>query len=80
MGKLLDAVAGELKPKQCRVSDLLDKLDATDKAIAADLRELLPSSVPHASLARALDDLGHHVAETTLRKHRSGGCSCGRSS
>lgn len=80
MGKLLDAVAGELKPKQCRVSDLIDELETVDKGIAADLRELLPSNVPHASLARALDNLGHHIAETTLRKHRSGECCCGRSS
>jgi len=64
--------------KRCRVGLLLEQLDSTDKALAAELREVLASDIPHTTLKRALDKIGQDVGIDSIRRHRSPECNCPR--
>jgi hypothetical protein len=82
VGKLLDAVAAEKPTVRCRIALLLEELP---KDIAADLAVLLDkpiTDVGHLTLSRALGKLTPpvNVSDGVIRKHRSGDCSCGRTS
>lgn len=78
MGKLADAIKVETRGSGSRCTVETLKLA---KDIRADLdAALADAAVTSAAIARALTSLGHQVARSTIARHRSGECQCGRAS
>ena len=78
MGKLADAIKAETRGTgtKCGVKAL-----NLAKDIRADLdAALADTTVTAAAIARALTSLGHQVSRSTIARHRSGECQCGRAS
>ena len=60
----------------CAVRTLLDSLSEADQQILRD--NLVNEQISHNALAKALKQLGLSMADTTIRRHRVGECSCSR--
>ena len=60
----------------CAVRTLLDSLSEADQQILRD--NLVNEQISHNALAKALKQLGLNMADTTIRRHRVGECSCSR--
>lgn len=69
-----EAAKGQRRP-ECGVKALMARLP---KREAQELRDALEGPLPHAVITRALAGLGHKLADTTIGRHRRGGCSCDR--
>jgi len=62
----------------CGYQTLLDTLDKPDQV---DLETAMSDhSIQGSAIERALRQRGHGITATTLRRHRRGDCSCGRTS
>ena len=62
----------------CGYQTLLDTLDKPDQV---DLETAMSDhSIQGSAIERALRHRGHSITATTLRRHRRGDCSCGRTS
>ena len=79
MGQLADAIKAEARVigGTCTVPGFVAELP---KEIRADFNSAIKAGVQTAQLVRGLRKLGHHIGESTLRRHRRGECSCGRAS
>jgi hypothetical protein len=60
----------------CAVRTLLDSLSEADQQILRD--NLVNEQISHNALAKALKQLGLNMADTTIRRHRVGECSCSK--
>jgi hypothetical protein len=60
----------------CAVRTLLDSLSEADQQILRD--NLVDPKISHNALAKALNEIGLVMADTTIRRHRVGECSCSR--
>ena len=74
---LADALAEATRPHvpRCTFGLLLEALNDADRAALvqyADRRD-----VSGANIAKALKAEGHHMGESTVRRHRAGDCTCG---
>ena len=62
----------------CGYQTLLDTLDKPDQV---DLQAAMTDpGIQGSAIERALRQRGHSITATTLRRHRRGDCSCGRTS
>jgi hypothetical protein len=60
----------------CAIRSLLDSLSEADQQILRD--NLVDPNISHNALAKGLNELGLVMADTTVRRHRVGECSCSR--
>ena len=60
----------------CAMRTLLDSLSEADQQILRD--NLVDPTISHNALAKALTNIGINTADTTVRRHRVGECSCSR--
>jgi hypothetical protein len=60
----------------CAIRTLLDSLSEADQQILRD--NLVDPNISHNALAKALNEIGLVMADTTVRRHRVGECSCSR--
>ena len=61
---------------KCAVRTLLYSLSEADQEILRD--NLMNYSVSANALSKALRELGTILADSTIARHRTGGCSCSR--
>ncbi len=75
---MLENLSEVLKPRSynCAVRTLLYSLDESDQEILRD--NLVNPDIANNSLARALRGVGFRIADTSIRRHRLGECSCSR--
>ena len=59
----------------CSVAKILGVLDAKDRAVLTDA--MRNPNVTHAAVAKVLCANGHDVRQSTVSRHRGGGCACG---
>lgn len=80
MSNLLKDIMDENQPPtfSCRVRDIADSLEGDDKKAFMDAVNNENITAP--AIERALKKNGIPVAGTTIRRHRRGDCSCGKSS
>jgi len=64
------------KPSVCQYKTVYSKLDAEDQ-IGLETAMNNPA-ITVSSIERALRLRGHHVVASTMRRHRTGECSCGK--
>lgn len=80
MSSILEAIAAEQaafrKGPTCSAGLLLEALPADERADVE--AALLDPGIPYTVLSRALGKAGHKVGAETLRRHRKGDCSCGK--
>ena len=78
MGRLSEAIAAD--PARyfgalCTVAKARAQLGPDD---LTDLDAALAQGVPSSAICRALDQIGVHVTQGSMQRHRRGDCTCGR--
>jgi hypothetical protein len=71
---MLEGLTPPKKLTPCKVRDILETLDKSDKEIL--INALADSNWPDRTLANSLTERGLQVSDTPIRKHRAGRCSC----
>lgn len=75
---LASAVTDKQRGARCSIALMLETVTAVDGAKeAAAIDALIKDPTRHAgALAKVLRENGHPVRDYTIRRHRSGECSC----
>jgi hypothetical protein len=68
---------GKNRVYSCRIRTFYNTLEESDQKLLMDY--MADSSISHSGLAKALSaKTGQNLADTAMRKHRLGLCSCSR--
>lgn len=82
MGTLTEAsfLAASGRRYGCRVGAILRELDDEDRTtllhVLSDRRPDGDYRISHRGIAVTLTGAGHRLSDSTVRKHRIGGCEC----
>lgn len=73
---MLENLGQNRRVYSCRVREVMADLDDKDKLIFENA--LATKGWGAATLSRQLRDLGIHIADSSITRHRQGNCSCSK--